>query len=232
MALIVQKVSASTNPGGGTSASVTFASAVTAGNLIGVEVSWASSGSPAISSFTDTQSRTYTIDSGSKLSGGPTADYNVLGVAMGYVANIAGSSAPTVTANFSAGVSARICLSAYELASAAFDQAVSATGASAAPSAGSLTTPVAGCAGCAVMVIDDGGGFNNSVTGGTGWTLDVQGGGGSADSGAESREIASASSITGDFGNSGHSGTWYALVATFKPASGAAFIPRYSYQIA
>lgn len=217
--MIVQKATSSVNPGGGTSASVALGSAVTAGNLIAVVASFASSATPGISSFTDTQGRTYTIDVGSKLQGGPTTNYGQLGVAVGYVANIAGSAAPTVTVNFNAGVSARICISVYEMAAAAFDQAVSATGSSATPSAGSITTPVNGCAGVAVMVIDDGGGFGNSITAGAGWTLDGQGGGGSSDAGAESREIATAGAVTGNFGNSGHSGTWYALAATFKPAA-------------
>jgi hypothetical protein len=217
---------AGSNGFGGTSQSTAFSSNVTTGaTLIGL-VQWymtSANASDTISSVTDTRGNTWNIVSSTLTRQLNTSNYGEVASEIVYATDTA-AGADTVTVNW-AGATNGDFLSLMEVTSSTLDRTSNATGTSATPSAGTVTTNQNGEFGAAVSIQDDGQGNGNVYSAGSGWHLQTNTGGGNADEGTESSTQTTAGSLTGNFSvsNPGGSTYWAAAMATFCPGWSACF---------
>lgn len=219
MALSNVQHQAGSNNFGGTTAATAFPSNVVSGDLVIAVAIWnvnTGGSNCTLQSFTDGRN-TYTL--GTVHQQLVTTNYQQVAVQIGYA--IAGASeALTVTANWDNSTSGGFC-SVYELSTGAFDQQTGATGNSTDPSAGTLAGVPAGSLGIVGCIMDDGTGSSGIFVAGSGWTIDLNEGGGSQSGGTEYATANISGSVTGDFTSSGSTGKWAAAVMTFSPSGGA-----------
>jgi hypothetical protein len=169
-----------------------------------------------VTSVTDSRGNSYTLVPASLVSAGPTPHYANINTQIAYASDIADGS-NTVTVTWSSGVNGGF-VSLLEISPGKFSQASTGTGASNAPSAGTVTTTVNGAFGAATSFIDNGLGSGNAFTAGPGWTMFQNCGGGAASQGSEYQAQAASGALTGNFTAS--SGTWVASMAVFVPNGG------------
>ncbi len=173
---------------------------------------------PLTPSFSDTKGNSYSIISSTfKNTPGSFSGLNI-GCLIAYATGIA-AGANTVTVTFS-GPSNYAILCLFELSPCTLDKATGAISATvtANPSAGSLSLSGTGEFAAAIAVVDDGVGSPGLFTAGTGWTIQLNNGGGADSEGTEYR-VGASGTITGDFVKG--SGNWVAAVAAFSDNSGA-----------
>ena len=203
---------------GGTTVTKAFSSNMASGDNVLACAQWYAGSTGITATFSDSQGKTYTTDSGTLERADSTTDYTEIGVECGHSTQTSAAAANTVTCHFSSSVGNNWC-SIIEVSHSGgavqIDQAKVATGSTANPSAGSITPSITGTMGFAVIMQDDGSGSGTAFTAGTGWTLFQNTGGGAADEGAEYQAISGTSSVSGNFtGAAAHA--WAAAVANYK----------------
>lgn len=196
---LVQK--ATNNNFGATTLTVTFAAATTPGNAILVGFTWGgTAGTTTGTTFTVADNaagggNAYTVDASSRSAVGPTAHYPEIGAQHAYSLATAAATAVTLTASQSVYIEA----TAWEVTPCQRDGSSSGTATSASGACASRTPSANGAFGTAAAYIDDGLGLGNIGTAGSGYTLDLSGGGGNSEYGSEHVAQAAAAALTGAF---------------------------------
>ncbi|HUC01596.1 MAG TPA: hypothetical protein VMA75_01695 [Candidatus Paceibacterota bacterium] len=212
-------VQAATSTGNANAVSSTFSSAVTAGDTLVVFAQWGDNTStpPAISSITDTRGNHFVVVTSTKAMQISPPDYLTRDIAeeLAYATGTTGG-ADTVTITYADPSTGIGYMSVIEITASVLDLTSEATGTSAAPSAGTVTTLQNGEFGAANFFQDDGVGNPSSIGPGTGWTMFQQTGGGAADEGGEYWAQSTAGALTGNF-TSSNSARWAAGMAVFVP---------------
>jgi hypothetical protein len=219
-----------------------FSSSVTAGDTI-VAVMQTYSGASyttGVTSVTDTLGNHFTIVTSTEIAQVNPPHYSYLNasmwVAIAYATGTA-AGADTVTATYSDPAFGG-SLSVLELSPSVLNLTSAATGTSAFPSAGTVTTSQNGEFGVVSIGQDDGAGeqYNcgiQDIFPGTGWTISQCEGGGNADQGAEYKAQSTAGPIAGNWTFSWYgstTSTWEGSMAVFAPSGGITNISSSSLQ--
>lgn len=204
---------------GGTTSTVAFTSNTTAGDNVISCAFWGASSTGITVTFSDSQGKTYTTDSGTLARNDAVANYTEIGVECGHSTQTSTAAADTVTCTWSSSTSFNYCV-AWEVnpngGTLSLDQANSATGTGTSISAGSITPSFASTFAIAVVNQNDGSGNGNQFTQGSSWTLEVNFGGGNADQGMEYQTApTSGVGISGAFTSGGTTSGYAAGVANY-----------------
>jgi hypothetical protein len=205
--------------GTGFAGEAAFTSNTTAGDYIIACIDFvsASVSGLTISSVSDTQSNTFSLDS-STLKSAATTDYPTIGVECAHTTTTTTAAADTVTVTLSGEGASTVQMWEVNPSSGTMtlDQANTGTGSGTSPSAGSITPSQTNTFGVAVVAQDDGEGTGSNFTAGSGWTLLGNAGGGDYDSADEYQTLTSASSVTGNFTGINSATTYVAAVANYR----------------
>lgn len=205
---------ASGNSFGANPLSLAFSSNNTAGNTIVVVANWIGASSAALSSVTDSQGNSYSLIPATFINKGPTTNFANITSEMAFATNVKGG-ANTVSAHWGSAPTYNF-LYIYEVSPSVLDQAISTTGVTQNPSAGTVNTIGKGDFGIADAFDDDSAGVGGVFTAGSGWTIDDNSGSGSGSWATEYQIQSNPGSLTGNFTKSNGSNQWIASMATFR----------------
>jgi hypothetical protein len=230
-ALHVQETSAKTFAPGASFPAAAFGGSVVTGNLIAVAVAWANT-TQTLTSVTDSQGNTYTLVNNPTNGTDTTARF-----AMAYALNVTGGASFVVTANFSGDPGAWCSIAAHEasgvMTSSAFDGSAVQfdvnvpDGTANALNSTAITTTVDGDYIFAAAAAE-GLAWGATISAGTGYTLEVDGGA-AGDYATASQIQTSAGSIEALFTQTGGTAFFdgWAGIMAFKPVAAAATKPMF-----
>ena len=199
-----------------------FNGPVAAGNTIVVLANWSNiaASTSTIASVTDSLGNAFTVVT-STLIQRSTTNYGYMAMQIAYATGIKGGN-DTVTVHLVNGVN-YMMISLLELGPSIFDQGTAATGTSATPSAGAVTTAYNGEFGAAMTQVDSVGTPSAVPSAGAGWVMRHTGYGGSSVWGDEYQIQAASGSLNGNFSIS-PSGQWIASMAAFRSTAGPLYL--------
>lgn len=229
---LVQSV-VGTNSFGGASNTATLPN-TTSGNILVIGLIWlcgTPNVQPVLSTVADGGTNTFTIVTASLANldnqGGATLTVYQNGAAaragriacqFAYATGITGKTSHVITGTLNTGTDSMF-VSAWELTPGQFDQDSVGLGNSSSMASSSLTPSANGAFAVAQSILDDNVGAGTGFTAGSGYTLDMNTGGGSWEMGTEHLAQTTAAALTGAMTHT-HTGGWAANQIIFTPVGG------------